>query len=271
MKKLVFGITLLGFVLILSLPTMAQVNISVNIGLPPPIVFHEPPVVVVLPDTYYVYAVPDIEIDLFFWNGWWWRPWHGRWYRSHYYDRGWVIYQGVPSFYFDVDPHWRAFYRDHDWRGHRWYYERIDYGRLQRNWQNWRSTHHWEKQQTWGVQEYRPAPQQQRNEWRQERQREYHERPEVREYQQQRQQQRPQVQQPRPQPQPREQPHQVVQPPRQQPHETVRQPQREEHGPQGQQPQRGEPRGKPEGAGGGHEGPGGKPEGHGGGGEGHRK
>jgi hypothetical protein len=45
---------------------MAQVGISINIGLPPPILFPEPPVVIVLPDTYHVYAVPDIEIDLFF-------------------------------------------------------------------------------------------------------------------------------------------------------------------------------------------------------------
>jgi len=28
---------------------------------------------------------------LVFWNGWWWRPWLGHWYRSQYYNWGWVI------------------------------------------------------------------------------------------------------------------------------------------------------------------------------------
>ena len=43
-----------------------------------------------------VYVVPDVEVDLFFWNGWWWRPWEGRWCRSRYYDRDWGYYDRVP-------------------------------------------------------------------------------------------------------------------------------------------------------------------------------
>jgi hypothetical protein len=229
---------LLSLAVIAPFSTMAQVGISINIGLPPPIVFSEPPVVIVLPDTYYVYAVPGIEVDLFFWNGWWWRPWHGRWYRSRYYDRGWVYYDHAPRFYFDVDPGWRGYYRGNTWSGHHWYYERIDQQRLQRNWQRWQTSRHWDKEQAWGVQNYRPRPEPERHDVRQQRQREYDQRPEVQQYHRERQQQ--------------QRPPQQVQPPRQQPQERVQEPQRQEHGAQGEHPEHGKPQGKPEGKGGGH-------------------
>jgi len=223
MKKLLFGTMLMALVVVVPLQAMAQVGIDIHIGLPPPVAFQTEPDVIVLPDTDNVYVVPDLDIDLFFWNGWWWRPWEGRWYRSRYYDRGWIHYRSIPSFYYDVDPGWRGYYRDRNWYGHNWYYERIAHQRLQRQWQRWYNNRHWERQQTWGVQNYRPRPQHQRQKLRQQRERQYRERPEVRQYQQQRQQPRqPQVQ--RPQGQQQRQPQ--VQQPRQQP----RPPQRPEGG-----------------------------------------
>jgi hypothetical protein len=73
MKKVLFGAMLFALASVVPVPTMAQVGISVSIGLPPPIVFAEPPAVIVIPETY-VYVVPYIDVDLFFWNGWWWPP-----------------------------------------------------------------------------------------------------------------------------------------------------------------------------------------------------
>jgi len=213
MKKLLFGTILLSLVLVFPIPTMARVNVGISISLPP-IVFAMPPSVVVLPDTYDVYAVPDIEVDLFFWSGWWWRPWDGRWYRSRYYDRGWRYYNRVPSFYFDVHPGWRGYYRDHDWNGHRWNYERIPNRRLQQNYRSWHNNQYWERQRTWGVQSYQPRPQQQRRELIHQRQEQYRQRPEVQQHQQQRQ---PQVQQPQQR--------------RQQSQERAHQPQRQEQRP----------------------------------------
>jgi len=194
MKKLFFGTLLLALVIIVPIPTMARVDINVSIGLPPPIVFAAPPDVIVIPDTSDVYVDPDIDVDLFFWNGWWWRLWEGRWYRSHYYNRGWGYYNNVPSFYFDVDPGWRGYYRDHNWYGHRWNYERIPHQRLQQNWKGWKNDRHWERRGTWGVQSYQPRPQQQRQELRQQRQQQYKQRPEVQKQRQ------PQVQQQQRQP-----------------------------------------------------------------------
>ena len=208
MKKVLFATMLLALVIVVPIPTMAQVGISVSIGLPPPVVFAEPPAVIVLPDTPDVYVVPGIDVDLFFWSGWWWRPWQGGWYRSRYYNRGWGYYSNVPSFYYDVDPGWRGYYRDRNWYGHPWHYERIDHQRLQRNWQTWHNNRHWERQQTWGVQNYQPRPQQQRQELRQQRQQQYQQRPEVQQHQQQRQQQQkqPQTQKSKQVQQPRQQP-----------------------------------------------------------------
>jgi hypothetical protein len=253
MKKLLFGTILLALVIAVPIPTMAQVGINVRIALPPPIVFAAPPVLIVLPETY-VYVVPDVDADIFFYNGWWWRLWEGQWYRSRYYNRSWGYYNTVPSFYFDVDPGWRGYYRNHNWYGHRWDYERIPNQRLQQNWKSWQSARRWERQGTWGVQSYKPRPQQQRQELRNQRQQQYQQRPEVQQHQQQRQPQvqKPQVQQPRQQsqekvqqPQREEQkPH--VQQPRQQSPERVQQPQREEQKHRVQQPQHTQPQGKPE-------------------------
>src|SRR5512136_1520690 len=146
MKKLFFGTILLVLLSVFPITTLAAVNVSVGISLPPLIVFGAPPAVIVLPDTNSVYVVPDIAVDLFFWNGWWWRPWEGGWYRSRYYNRGWGYYNNVPRFYFDVDPGWRGYYRDRNWYGHRWDYERIPHQRLQQNWKSWHNNRHWEKQ-----------------------------------------------------------------------------------------------------------------------------
>jgi hypothetical protein len=206
MKKLLLRIILFALAIVVPIPTMAGVDVSIGIALPPPFVFQAPPDVVVMPDTNYVYVVPDIDVDMFFWYGWWWRLWEGRWYRSHYYDRGWAYYNRVPSFYFDVDPGWRGHYRDHNWYGHRWNYERIPTRRLQQNWKSWQNNRHWERHGTWGVQSYQPRPQQQRQELRHQRQEQYQQRPEVQRYQQP-QQQHPQArgQQPQRYQQPKQQ------------------------------------------------------------------
>jgi hypothetical protein len=190
-----------------------------------------------MPETNGVYVVPDIGADLFFWNGWWWRPWEGGWYRSRYYDRGWGYYAHVPRFYFDVEPGWRGYYRDHNWYGHRWDYQRIPPQQLHQNWKSWQTDRHWERQGTWGVQNYHPQSEHQRQELREQRQQQYRQGPEVQQHQHQGppqgrspqgQHQRPphQVEQPRPHPQERGQwqqrqeqrPHQAQQTQYSQPH-----------------------------------------------------
>jgi len=202
MKKLLLGVLFLALSTLIPNPSMAGVNVNIGISLPPLIAFQAPPEVIVIPDTNYVYAVPDINVDLYFWNGWWWRLWNGRWYRSQYYDRGWGYYNRVPRFYYDVNPRWRRYYRERSWYGHRWDYQRIPHRQLQQNWEHWENNRNWERESSWGVQNYQPRPHYKRQELRHQRQKSYQQRQKNQQYRQQRQ---PKVQQPRrqeyPQPQ----------------------------------------------------------------------
>lgn len=150
MKKLLLGTILCGLGILYSLPAMAGVEVGISIALPPPLVFAAPPEVVVIPETY-VYAVPDLDVDIYFHNGWWWRPWQGRWYRSQHYDSGWSHYRDVPTFYREIPSGWRTNYKERRWKGHQWHFQRIPHHEVQRNWNDWEKNRHWEKQNSWGV------------------------------------------------------------------------------------------------------------------------
>jgi len=106
------------------------------------VVFAAPPEVVVIPETE-VYVAPSVPGELFFYDGYWWRPWHGRWYRSLYYDHGWAVYGGVPFWYRGIPHDWRENYRTHLWGGHPWSYHPIYHSDLQRNWKTWHNTNYW--------------------------------------------------------------------------------------------------------------------------------
>ena len=156
MRKLLFRTMLLALLFLFPVPTTAGVDVSIS--LPPLVVFSAPPAMVVIPETY-VYVVPDVDVDIFFYDGWWWRPWEGRWYRSRHYDSGWGYYQRVPSFYSRVPSGWRNDYRERRWGGRPWNYQPIPHQQVERNWSGWKKNRHWEKQQTWGVQGLRPRTQ----------------------------------------------------------------------------------------------------------------
>jgi len=69
----------------------AQAGVSVNINLgPPPIVVSEPPAVVMVPGSQ-VHFVPDPQIDVFFFGGYWWSPRGDRWYRARAYNGPWGV------------------------------------------------------------------------------------------------------------------------------------------------------------------------------------
>jgi len=155
MKRLFVESLLLALVIAAPLPATAGVNVDIRIALPPPIVFDAPPELIVLPETY-VYVVPDADVEIFFYSGWWWRPWEGRWYRSRSYSSGWGHYRSVPAFYTEIPAGWRNYYRERRWGEHQWNYQRIPHRQVQQNWRGWEKNKHWEKQQTWGVQGLQP-------------------------------------------------------------------------------------------------------------------
>jgi hypothetical protein len=108
----------------LPVPAFAQVSVSVGIAVPTPFVFVTPPQLVLLPGSS-VYVVPDLGQDLFYVDGWWWRPWEGRWYRSQYRDRDWSYYENTPAFYGSVPHDWRNRYQSRQWGDRAWNYERV--------------------------------------------------------------------------------------------------------------------------------------------------
>ena len=119
--------------------TQSEAGVSVNVGVNlPAIRFAAPPAVVVIPGTY-VYMVPDIDVDVLFFQGYWWRPYEGQWYRSRDYQGRWshVAPARIPSGL-------RALPQDYRHRlspGH----ERIPHRDVQRNWKKWEKDKHWDR------------------------------------------------------------------------------------------------------------------------------
>lgn len=134
----------LGLVAGFSTPGFADIDLHIGIGVPAPIVFAAPPEVVVIPGTY-VYVAPGIAEDIFFFDGYWWRPWHGHWYRSRRYDGGWIYYKTPPAAVVGIPSNWREEYREHRWGGYDWDHRPIPYHEFERNWKRWEADKHWEK------------------------------------------------------------------------------------------------------------------------------
>ena len=126
----------------LSIPARAGVNVNINLG-PPPIVVSEPPGVVMIPHSQ-VYFVPDPQIDVFFYGGYWWSPRGDRWYRARAYNGPWGVIERnrVPR---------AVIYVPRDYRGR---YERerhVPYGQWKKEHGRWdrenRKAHRqWEKE-----------------------------------------------------------------------------------------------------------------------------
>jgi hypothetical protein len=142
MKKNGFALFIISMVFIVSamLPQAGFAGVDVNIGINVPLpafVFPAPPEVVFIPGTY-VYAVPDADIDIVFYQGYWYRPHRDYWYRSTSYNGPWrhIDRERVPSVFFKLPPDYR-----HVPPGH----QRIPYGQLKKNWKNWEKEKYWDK------------------------------------------------------------------------------------------------------------------------------
>lgn len=128
----------LGISLISYMPeAKAEVNVNIGIGIPlPRIVIEEPPDVVVIPGTY-VYFAPDVEIDILFYRGWWYRPHRSKWYRCRDYNGPWVLIpvDRIPRAVLHLPPDWRHKPHRH---GH------IPYGQLKKHWKDWEDEGKWD-------------------------------------------------------------------------------------------------------------------------------
>ena len=114
-----------------------NVNVGINVPPPPPLVISAPPPVMVIPRTY-VYFAPEVEVDIFFYHDYWYRPYQGRWYRSGSYKGPWVhiVTEKVPAALLRLPPDFR-----HVPPGH----QRISHGELKKNWKTWEKERYWDK------------------------------------------------------------------------------------------------------------------------------
>ena len=106
----------LGFVVLLGMlmalggikGSEAGVQEELNVRVPPPVVLHGPHPVVVIPGTY-VYMVPDIDVSILFYRGYWYRPCEGSWFRADSYNGPWVYIKpsGVPLALTELPPDYR--------------------------------------------------------------------------------------------------------------------------------------------------------------------
>jgi hypothetical protein len=149
-----------------------HVNIGVNIPLPR-LFFPAPPAVVLIPGTY-AYAVPDVDTDIVFYQGFWYRPHADRWFRAGSYNGPWkyIGHQHVPAAIVGLPPGYR-----HIAPGH----QHIPYGHLKKNWHDWERHRYWDnneyRHEEWERrhQERREQRHEERREQRHEERREHHE------------------------------------------------------------------------------------------------
>ena len=143
MKKLmvvaIASLLFLGF----SGQSIAGIHIGVNIPLPPIFTFSASPELVVIPGTY-AYYDPDVDFNLFFYAGYWYRPYERYWYRSVSYEGPWVYIGTPPYVLLSLPQNYRIMTRG---------YRRIPYGELHRNWQAWQRDRYWEHH-NWGRMEH---------------------------------------------------------------------------------------------------------------------
>ena len=106
----------------------AGIDVNVNIGLPPAIMIPTVPEVVLIPGTN-TYIIPDIDADIIFHNGYWYRPHKGYWYRANSYNGPWlnIVRAKIPIALLELPPDYR-----HITPGH----ARIPYGQLKKTWED---------------------------------------------------------------------------------------------------------------------------------------
>ena len=129
----ILGVSLFGF----AGGAAAGVNVNINIGLPPPVAISAPPALIVVPGSY-VYFAPEVDIDLIFFQGFWYRPHAGHWYRSNEYNGGWVVVNVVPAPVLNLPPRWKQTYSGRS---------RMPYREVHDNWQTWERDRHWDKEE----------------------------------------------------------------------------------------------------------------------------
>ena len=142
MKKFILSMSAV-FLLLLTLSN-ESFAIDLNIGdlsigtgtKPPPFQMSGQPELMPIPGRY-VYFVSDIDVDIFFYHGKWYRPYKDHWFRSGSYNGPWDRIRDVPDPLQDLP----ADYRSSIPRG----YFNVPYDELSDNWERWEREKYWDR------------------------------------------------------------------------------------------------------------------------------
>jgi hypothetical protein len=117
---------------------LAGTNVNININAPlPPLMVPAPPPLVPIPGTY-AYFAPDVDVEIVFYRGAWYRTHEGHWYRAAEYNGSWrpVPHDRVPHVLINLPRGYRHMPPGQD---------RIPYGQVKKNWRTWERDRHWDK------------------------------------------------------------------------------------------------------------------------------
>ncbi len=138
-KLLIIGAT---FVILAGFSARSDARVNIGIGINIPLfTFAAPPPLVVIPGTY-AYFVPDVDVDILFYHGYWYRPYGGRWYMSRAYNGPWAFIAParVPRVLIGLSPDFRHLYGG---------YRHIEYRDFNRNWRRWERDRYWDRDERW--------------------------------------------------------------------------------------------------------------------------
>jgi hypothetical protein len=118
-------------------PALSEVNINIDVTIPPPLQFNVQPDLVVVPSgPAYVYMLPEMT-GVYFYRGSWYRYYDGSWFKSRVFSGDWapVSSATVPPVIVDVPPEY-PFYIPRD-------YYRIHCHDVFVRWREWENIRHW--------------------------------------------------------------------------------------------------------------------------------
>lgn len=116
-----FCIVFLGAGLFSPAPAAAGIQVDIAVALPP-LFIPAPPALIVIPGTP-VYYPPAVGADIFFFNGYWYRPHRGYWFISGHFNGPWsfIEIRSVPVVLLRLPPvrhHFRTWEHDGFWDDH---------------------------------------------------------------------------------------------------------------------------------------------------------
>lgn len=136
MKKRIALLLFLGALAFFSMPAD---SIASGRGRLPTVIITRPPYSVLIPETHYVYILPDYEENILFYHGYWYRPFKKSWYRSKGYNGPWKRTEKVPDAIKNLPADYRRIPPGRN---------RIPHKMLRKNWRKWEEERYWDKEES---------------------------------------------------------------------------------------------------------------------------